>query len=243
MDNRFWLFGWIVDLTISLGLPPSLLRRRGIFLFKGDCYMSFLNYRVNAYVDGLNLFHSVNRRGCDVKRMIGSRLRNHDQLNQTRYYTSFPSHCDEDIIKSYKKIIQTLTKSGVDIIEGEFREHNMLLYHNKIRPVAFQEDFKEERKYYYKRYEEKKTDVALAVDLVADSYKNSYDKAILVSADSDFIPAVVHVLSSHATKQISIFLPPERGGNEELKKLAWDYQPRLTIESITHGDIEKFLVD
>ncbi len=44
------------------------------------------------------------------------------------------------------------------------------------------------------------SDVALAVDLIADAYTDKYDNAVLLSADSDFIPAVLHILSKHAKK-------------------------------------------
>ncbi|MDD9820680.1 MAG: NYN domain-containing protein [Nitrospira sp.] len=37
---------------------------------------------------------------------------------------------------------------------------------------------------------EKKVDVNLAVDMVARAMKNEFDVAYLVSADSDFVPAV-----------------------------------------------------
>lgn len=44
-----------------------------------------------------------------------------------------------------------------------------------------------------KAYKEKGTDVKIAVDLVVGAVDNHYDTAILVSSDTDLIPAVKYI--------------------------------------------------
>lgn len=40
---------------------------------------------------------------------------------------------------------------------------------------------------------EKGVDVKLAVDLLSGAFRNEYDEAIIVSNDSDFVPAIIEV--------------------------------------------------
>ena len=41
------------------------------------------------------------------------------------------------------------------------------------------------------RYHEKGVDVQMAVDILKDAYQNIYDKAYLLSSDSDLLPAII----------------------------------------------------
>ena len=55
-------------------------------------------------------------------------------------------------------------------------------------------------------YEEKETDVRIATQIVADAYEKICDVAIVVSADSDMIPAVE--LAQAAGQKVFIYFPP-----------------------------------
>jgi uncharacterized LabA/DUF88 family protein len=74
---------------------------------------------------------------------------------------------------------------------------------------------------------EKETDVNIAVDMQWDIAK--FGRAILVSADSDFIPAIRAV--RRASKPIVVFLPPNQDGY----KAHEDCQVR--IDRITQDDL------
>jgi uncharacterized LabA/DUF88 family protein len=74
---------------------------------------------------------------------------------------------------------------------------------------------------------EKETDVNIAVDMQWDIAK--FGRAILVSADSDFIPAIRAV--RRASKPIVVFLPPNQDGY----KAPEDCQVR--IDRITQDDL------
>lgn len=56
------------------------------------------------------------------------------------------------------------------------------------------------------------TDVAIGVNLVADAYEELYDKAFLMTGDSDLIPAVKHVVD-RLGKQVVVTPPPGRGAD------------------------------
>ncbi len=55
-------------------------------------------------------------------------------------------------------------------------------------------------------YEEKESDVNLATQIVADAYQDNCDIVIIVSADSDMIPAID--LAREAGKKVFIYFPP-----------------------------------
>lgn len=57
-------------------------------------------------------------------------------------------------------------------------------------------------------YEEKETDVRIATQIVADAFQHNCDIAIVVSADSDMIPAVE--LAKEAKVSVFIYFPPHQ---------------------------------
>ncbi len=57
---------------------------------------------------------------------------------------------------------------------------------------------------------EKKTDVGIAVTLIADGFENRYDKAFLVSADSDHVPTAERFRRSLGHKRLFLIAPPNR---------------------------------
>jgi hypothetical protein len=63
---------------------------------------------------------------------------------------------------------------------------------------------------------EKETDVAIAIELVADAFLNRFDRALIISAASDFGPAI-KIVNAHF---------PQRG--RERHCAAWPQSPRAT---------------
>jgi uncharacterized LabA/DUF88 family protein len=59
-------------------------------------------------------------------------------------------------------------------------------------------------------YEEKETDVNIAVALVEDAVLDTYDTALLITADSDLCPAVAAVKRLRPAKRIIAAIPPRR---------------------------------
>lgn len=66
-------------------------------------------------------------------------------------------------------------------------------------------------------HEEKSTDVNAAVSLVVDAYEDRYDRAMLVSRDSDLSAAVRTVTTRFPEKKIILIAPP---GMEHSRELA-----------------------
>ena len=69
---------------------------------------------------------------------------------------------------------------------------------------------------------EKMTDVNIAVELLTDAFQDSFDAALLVSADSDLTAPVVAVRRLFPTKRTVVAFPPRRF-SRELAKAASAY--------------------
>ncbi|MFL6121418.1 NYN domain-containing protein [Actinophytocola sp.] len=67
-------------------------------------------------------------------------------------------------------------------------------------------------------FEEKETDVNIAVALLSDAVRDHFDTALLISADSDLCPAVRETKSLFPAKRIIAAFPPDRH-SAELKRV------------------------
>jgi hypothetical protein len=59
-------------------------------------------------------------------------------------------------------------------------------------------------------HEEKETDVAISTKLVADAFRNRFDQALIISADSDLAPAIKCVQAHFPNKAVNVIAPPGR---------------------------------
>ena len=58
--------------------------------------------------------------------------------------------------------------------------------------------------------EEKGTDSNFVIQLVQEAHQNRFDKAIIMTADSDMVPAIHMVLDTFPNKEILVCTPPGR---------------------------------
>ena len=72
---------------------------------------------------------------------------------------------------------------------------------------------------YYETHEEKRTDVNIAMGLFEDGMKDMYDKAVIISADSDLIPPIEKLQENFPVKKIGVIAPMGRRA-KELKEVA-----------------------
>ena len=63
---------------------------------------------------------------------------------------------------------------------------------------------------YFSTHEEKRTDVNIALKLLGDAFDDLYDKAIIISADSDLLPVIQSVHKYFPDKEIGVMFPSGR---------------------------------
>ena len=72
-------------------------------------------------------------------------------------------------------------------------------------------------------YHEKGVDILMAIDLLIGTYENLYDTAILVSSDTDLIPALAKI----------------RSRGKKVEYIGFSHKPSYGL--ITHSDIRRLL--
>jgi uncharacterized LabA/DUF88 family protein len=158
--------------------------------------------RVVAYVDGFNLYfglkagHGREYLWLDLQKLAESLLRPGQQLLEVKYFTARVRD-DPDAERRQSTYLDALARHchKVRRIEGRFQEKS-----RSCRNCGA----------VWTGYEEKKTDVNIAVTLVEDAIRDTYDIALLISADSDLTPAVAAVRRLEPTKLIVVAFPPRR---------------------------------
>lgn len=66
----------------------------------------------------------------------------------------------------------------------------------------------------YSTFEEKQTDVNIAITLFQEAINNEFDTAIIISGDSDLIPAIDGIKKIFPAKEIGLVIPIGRRANE-----------------------------
>jgi hypothetical protein len=82
-------------------------------------------------------------------------------------------------------------------------------------------------------HEEKESDVAMATQIVADAYEDRFERALVITADSDIAPALRSVTRAFPQKTVDVIAPPRRFGH------ARSLAPKLEI---TPGRLAKCLL-
>ncbi len=109
---------------------------------------------------------------------------------------------------------------------------------DSVRVTTVLGKFKEKFRFCYtcgKRWtdhEEKETDVNVALYLVREAFRNSYDRALLITGDSDISPAVRMVRAEFPAKQIRIIAPIGRDYNMDLVNAAGGMTTATRMKSI-----------
>ena len=160
--------------------------------------------RVAVYVDGLNLYYGLKSRGwrryywLDLRRLVENLLRRGQRLEIVRYFTARVEAQAGDPQRyarqdAYLKALATLP--DLTIQYGHHQPKSVTCQHCGATWTTF---------------EEKMTDVNIAVALLRDAQADVFDTAIVISADSDLTGPLETVLQSNPEKRVIVAFPPNR---------------------------------
>lgn len=172
---------------------------------------------VVAYVDGLNLYHGIRQAHgrkylwLDIVLLMERMLTDSQHLLHVHYFTAVPNHQQESAKRHalYLSALQAHSPTSLTVHRGRFHKKSQ-----DCRSCGHR----------WNDHEEKETDVALGVRLVRDSALPAYDTAFLVSADSDFCPAVAAAKQLHPGGRVVLVSPPERR-SKELEAISTAHSP------------------
>jgi hypothetical protein len=186
---------------------------------------------VIAYIDGFNLYHGLRDRyghrylWMDTCRLV-ARLRPRDTIVAFRYFTAMVRDDPQ-------------AEARQQVYLGALRAHNtgdMQIVHGRYqaKSIACRSCGNS-----WTAYEEKETDVNIAVSLVADAAASQADIGLIISADSDLCPAIRTARSVAKARQtrfgIVAAFPPRRYSHE-IKRLV------PGAFTISHADIRNSLL-
>jgi len=160
--------------------------------------------RVIAYVDGFNLYFGMKSMGwrryywLDVQQLARQLLRPSQQLVSTKYFTSRVSATPGDPDKNRRQntYLEALgTLPDLSIRYGHYLQKRLSC--GKCKAT-------------WETYDEKMTDVNIAVEMMADAFQDRFDVALLVSGDSDLSAPVEAVSRLFPSKRVVVAFPPNR---------------------------------
>lgn len=162
--------------------------------------MSQKKRRTIAYVDGFNLYHAIkdlNRpelKWVNLWSLSESLLRKNEELVEVNYFSAYATWIP-DAYKRHRDYTKALQEEGVELVLGQFKDKFLT-----CRKCGRQ----------YTTKEEKETDVNIALRLVTDAILDRYDRAILITADTDLAAAVDSARHHCPNKEIFVAAPPKR---------------------------------
>lgn len=174
--------------------------------------------RVAAYIDGFNLYFGLKQANfkryywLDVAALADSLLKPGQALAVTHYFTARirDNGRNVDDRRRQNVYLEALEACGARCQFGHYLE--------KRRECRACHSV-------WNDYEEKMTDVNVAVQLLGDAFDDVFDVALVISGDSDLTTPIRRVRERFPTKRVIVAFPPGRYSNE-LKRCATGY---LTI--------------
>lgn len=171
--------------------------------------------RTVIYIDGFNLYYGA-LKGTPYKWLNLAELfrmvRPHDSIERIRYFTALVTGPTMPNQRVYWQALATTPL--VDVILGKFKSKTIFCKF----PACTQTGRRP-----FDVPEEKRTDVNIAVYMLDDAYQDACDNVVLVSGDSDLVPAVRMIRTRFPNKQITVYVPtrnPTRGAAVELRSSA-----------------------
>jgi uncharacterized LabA/DUF88 family protein len=167
--------------------------------------------RVTAFIDGFNLYHALDDLGRPYLKWLNLRAlcqhfapRPQFELDPIYYFTAYATW-RPSAFRRHREYMTALRAVGVTPILGNFKYKN-----RECRTCGST----------WQDHEEKETDVNIALHLLLGAVKDEYDRALLISGDSDLAPAVRAVKEACPSKSIRIIAPVGRAHSMELLRAA-----------------------
>jgi uncharacterized LabA/DUF88 family protein len=143
-----------------------------------------------------------------------------EQLVDIIYFTALATWNLEKVRK-HKLFIRANELKGVHVVYGEFKKRD------KICSLCNKK---------YQTFEEKQTDVNIAIQLFKLSIEDKYDKAIIISGDSDLIPSIHAVRNTFPNKRIGVVIPI--GRRADALKNACDFYMKMKEKHLSSAIME-----
>jgi hypothetical protein len=184
-----------------------------------------------AYIDGFNLYYAALRGGphkwLDLERLI-QLLRPRDQIEAINYCTALVVGSGRRRQEVYLRALAT--RPQIQVLLGKFKDKRVACsvtacLHGGSRRFIVPE--------------EKRTDVNIALSMLDDAYRGACDRMVLISGDSDLVPALDLIKTRFPQIELVVYVPSRtavRGAAVELRGAA-DKHRLLPLQLLPHAQL------
>lgn len=159
--------------------------------------------RVIAYIDGFNLYFGMKQAGfkryfwLNVAALARELLKPGQQLMATHYFSARIRDNGRNTAdqKRQNDYLEALALQGVRCQFGHYLEKQ-----RQCRTCQAT----------WPDYEEKMTDVNIAIQLMTDAFDDAFDMALVISGDSDLTTPIRRVRERFPNKRVIVAFPPQR---------------------------------
>lgn len=168
------------------------------------------------------MYYSLNNRRfrkykwLNYREVAKSIIKTGDNITGIFFFTTFVQWKPDSVVR-HKQYIKALRFVGIETVLGRFMK-------KKVRCHICGR--------YYTTREEKQTDVNIALRLLSDAIADTYDRAVIVSGDTDLVPVIEAVHRVSPDKEIGVMFPLRRYNNS-LEKAA-DFAITMREKMLIH---------
>ena len=173
--------------------------------------------RTIVYIDGFNLYYGAVKgtpfKWLNLQRYFTS-IRQADEIVAIKYFTAMVRGSAETRQRTYLAALATCPL--VEVVLGAFKNRRVTCSYSDCATTT-----PGDRR--FSMPEEKRTDVNIAIYMIDDAYQDECDNLVLVTGDSDLVPAVKLIRSRFQSKRVTLYVParvPQRGHAVELRTAA-----------------------
>lgn len=177
-----------------------------------------------VYVDGYNLYYGLLRKSklkwLDLFTLFQDHVLNQDaQVDEIRYYTApvLGRMCDDQASPERQRLyLQALRKthpSKITIIQGKILASKP--YQRLVNEIPEAPHLTMVQVY---DFNEKKSDVNLASDLIAGAWTGAYEQAVICSNDTDLEAALATVRKHHPGLRLGVVAPVASEDHRKISK-------------------------
>jgi uncharacterized LabA/DUF88 family protein len=165
--------------------------------------------RVCVYVDGFNLYYGMVESRYDrfkwlnIHALAKDLVEPNQQLVAVKYFTARVSG-QKDKARRQTTFLEAVQTCDVAMFYGKFQ----------AKPIRCNACYTS-----WQTSEEKMTDVNIATEMLTDAFSDKFDRAVLISGDSDLVPPVRVICGPLLKKSVIAAFPPNRTCTE-LKSVA-----------------------
>lgn len=166
--------------------------------------------KVNFYVDGFNFYYGLKNMvkhksdwrkfyWIDFVKLFSEFLDADEELGVVHYFTARPKNTG-------KTVRQNMLMNCNKAVNGNLIKFHYGKYQDKEITCRADDGCGK----VYMHWEEKQTDVSLAIKIVEDCHNEECNKIVLVSGDSDFLPPLKLVKKIYTDKELMVLFPPTK---------------------------------